>query len=66
MPSHFTDALATLDGDLDAVARRWAATDELILSRWQSEDAALVLRDVSALARRTRDRGRELWYWWSL
>jgi hypothetical protein len=53
-------------GEVDTAARRWVATEEMALDEWPVEDVAYVLREVSALARRAREEGRDLWYWWSL
>ena len=65
LPHDFRDALADLD-DVGSAARRWVATEELQLDEWQFEDGEHVLREVSTLARRAREDGRDLWYWWSL
>jgi hypothetical protein len=65
VPSAVRDALAHA-GDLGAVAERWAATEELRLSNWRSEDALELLRELSLLAREARTDDRGLWYWWSL
>ena len=65
LPEEMRDALATT-GDVDAVAERWAGTEELSLDGWEVSDAAEVLRDVATLARRARADGRAVLYWWSL
>lgn len=65
LPRGFRDALAGLV-DVGSPARRWVATEELRMDQWQVEDGELVLREISALARRAREEQRELWYWWSL
>jgi hypothetical protein len=64
IPSEVRDALAAADDDLDQVATRWAATDEL--RDWPPDDVRRVLRELSLLAREARSSGRQLWYWWSL
>lgn len=65
IPTKLRDALAG-DVDLDAVAARWAATEELSLDGWRKEDALEVLRGLGELARAAALDGREVWYWWSL
>jgi 8-oxo-dGTP pyrophosphatase MutT (NUDIX family) len=65
LPRTFRDVLAGL-ADVGPAARRWVATEELQLDEWQLEDGELVLREVSALARRALEEQRDLWYWWSL
>jgi hypothetical protein len=51
--------------DLDSVARRWAATDEL--ADWVPPDNVVeVVRELADLARRAHADGRRLWFWWSL
>ena len=63
VPASVCEALATA-GDLSAVANRWAATDELRMSRWQASDALLVLTELRRLV---ESRGPSpVWYWWSL
>jgi hypothetical protein len=63
VPTEIRDALATAD-DLDAVAERWAATDEL--EEWSPEDVRQVLREVRQLAEDARASDSQLWYWWAL
>jgi len=65
IPPKLRDAFAR-ETDLDTVAARWVATEELSLDAWRKEDAFEVLRDLSELARAATMEGRELWYWWSL
>jgi hypothetical protein len=65
IPAAFRDALARLDS-VHAVAGRWAATDELARDEWTTDDAAVVLRDLCALAQRAARDGRDLSYWWSV
>jgi hypothetical protein len=65
LPPELRDALAGLD-ELQTVTRRWAATDEFVLNGWRMDEVALVLDEVRALARRAREQGQDLWYWWSL
>jgi hypothetical protein len=66
LPAAFRDALARLDS-VHTVAERWAATDELTADQWTvDDDAAVVLRDLCAMAQRAKSDGRDLWYWWSL
>jgi hypothetical protein len=52
-------------GDMEAIAERWAATEELHRDGWQVSDALDVLTRLADLL---ADRpGRQtLWYWWSL
>ena len=65
IPIAFRDRL---DGarDLDSVAERWTATEELTLDGWDKGDALEVLRDLSDLAQSATSEERDLWYWWSL
>jgi hypothetical protein len=65
IPTELRDALAEAR-DINTVAARWAATDELSLDGWRTEDSLRVLRELSALARDAAADRRELWYWWSL
>lgn len=64
IPSVVRDALAGVE-DLDVVAARWAATDEL-QGGWPPDELRDVLRELSQLARDACSSGRQLWYWWSL
>jgi hypothetical protein len=63
VPPEIRDALATAN-ELDAIAERWAATDEL--EEWPPEDVRHVLLEVKQLARDARASDFQLWYWWSL
>lgn len=65
IPTEIRDALATLDDDLDGVAERWAATDEL-QDWWPQGDLRVLLVELSQLARDARSSDQQLWYWWSL
>ena len=65
LPDAYRDALASVE-DVDEIAAKWAATEELTLDRWQASDAAAVLRDVTVLARNASDGGDDLLFWWSL
>jgi hypothetical protein len=65
IPTVIRDALAT-GGDLDRVAERWTATDELRRDRWTVEETHEVLRNLSRLAADARASDRELWFYWSL
>ena len=65
VPTEFRDALADRE-DIETVAERWAATEELSLDGWRTEDSLDILRKLSALARDAAAERRELWYWWSL
>ena len=65
IPTELRDALAEAR-DINTLAASWAATDELSLDGWCTEDSLRVLRELSALAREAAADGRELWYWWSL
>ena len=63
LPTELRDALGTLE-TVDAVAERWAATEEL--ADWSTEvvrELVLELRDLAAGAKRD---GAELWLWTSL
>jgi hypothetical protein len=51
--------------DLDSVARRWGATDELA-DWWRPDDVLAVVRELADMARRAQADGRRLWFWWSL
>jgi len=50
--------------DLPGVAEKWAATEELRMSRWQSSDALDVLAQLTQLVQSRA--GKPVWYWWSL
>ncbi len=65
IPIAVRDALAETD-ELDSFAARWAATQELSLDGWRTQDSLEVLRELRQLAREAAADGRELWYWWSL
>lgn len=65
VPIEFRDALAEADA-LHDIAARWAATEELTLDGWRTQDSLQVLRDLSELAREAKADGRDVWYWWSL
>jgi hypothetical protein len=65
IPAELGNALAERQ-ELESVATRWSATEELTADGWRPEHAAQVLRDVADLAREAAAGGRELWYWWSL
>ena len=65
IPTGFRDALAEAK-DLDIVAERWAATEELSRDGWSAEESREILGELSALARNAAAESRELWYWWSL
>ena len=65
IPTEIRDALATLDDDLDGVAKRWAATDEL-QGWWPQGELSVLLGELSQLARDARSSDQQLWYWWSL
>jgi hypothetical protein len=64
IPTEIRDALATLE-DPDAVAARWATTDEL-QDWWPQDELRILLRELSQLARDARSSDEQLWYWWSL
>jgi hypothetical protein len=63
VPGELRDALAA-SADLDAVAVRWGATDEM--ADWQATDVRKVIGDLSLLARQAREADQQLWFWWSL
>jgi hypothetical protein len=65
IPTEIRDALATLDDDLDGVAKRWTATDEL-QGWWTQGELRVLLGELSQLARDARSSDQQLWYWWSL
>jgi hypothetical protein len=65
IPTVVRDGLAAAH-DLDSVAARWAATEELSLDRWRTQDSLEVLCELRELARDAAVHGRDLWYWWSL
>ena len=65
IPTELRDGLAGAD-DLDSVAAQWAATEELSLDGWRTQDSLDVLRELRELAREAAVDGRDLWYWWSL
>jgi histidyl-tRNA synthetase len=50
--------------DIDAIAARWAATDEL--ADWEPGEVREVVQLLARLARQAEDQGRLLWFWWSL
>jgi hypothetical protein len=63
VPDEVRDALASAD-DLDAVADRWAATDEM--DDWQGSDVRDVVRDLAVMAQQARQTDQQIWFWWSL
>jgi hypothetical protein len=63
VPDEVRNALASAD-DLDAIADRWAATEEMV--DWEPADVREVVRDLSRLARIARDADHHIWFWWSL
>lgn len=65
IPTAFRDTLASAP-DLDSVAERWTATEELALDGWERGDALDLLRDLSELAQSATRDERDLWFWWSL
>jgi hypothetical protein len=65
LPDAYRDALASTQ-DVDEIAAKWAATEELTLDRWETSVAAAVLRDATVLARNAREGGEALLFWWSL
>src|SRR5215212_2348569 len=65
IPTGLRDALAEAK-DIEIVAERWAATEELSGDRWSAEESREILGELSALARDAAAESRELWYWWSL
>ena len=62
VPDAIRDALADTD-DLDAVAVRWAQTDEV--AAW-ADYVPEFLAGARDLARAARVDGRSLWIWWTL
>ncbi len=50
--------------DIDAIATRWAATDEL--AEWEPDDVREVVQLLVRLATQAEDQGRRLWFWWSV
>jgi hypothetical protein len=50
--------------NLQSVAERWVATEELRLDGWGVSDGVSVLTGLSQLLGRRQD-GEQLWYWWS-
>ena len=64
MPATVCDALAR-SSDLEHVAGRWAATDELRLAGWETADALGVLGQLTQLAGEL-EPSQTIWYWWSL
>ena len=65
IPIGLRDALAEAK-DIEIVAERWAATEELSGDGWSAEESREILGELSALARDAAAESRELWYWWSL
>lgn len=61
VPTSVREALASAT-DLNAVADRWGATEEL--QDWSS--VAEIVEELHDLARRAQREGKELWVWWSL
>ena len=62
IPDDVRDRLA--DVDVDAIAERWWATDEM--RDWDPADVRDVVEKLAALAREARTTRRGLWFWWSL
>jgi len=65
IPGAMRDALARLD-DVGRVSTAWVHTEELAADGWRPDEAAVVLREVGALAREACAAGRSLFYWWSI
>jgi hypothetical protein len=59
------DPLATLT-DVNGVAARWAATEELQADGWTDEIADEVVSDLVRLAQQARQENKNIWVWWSL
>jgi hypothetical protein len=57
-------AALAADAELDTVAARWAATDEL--ADWDPGDVRDVVHELARLARHAQGKGQRLWFWWSV
>ena len=62
VPAAVCDALVA--ADQPGVAEKWAATEELRLSGWQTSDALDVLTELTRLVQSRA--GKRVWYWWSV
>jgi hypothetical protein len=63
VPASLRDALASA-ADAKAIAARWRETEEM--RGWSSAETREVVEALISLARRSRDEGTQLWFWWSL
>lgn len=67
IPPELMSAVAEFDeARTEAVATKWAATDEFKLDRWQFEDVEEYLQSLVSHARKARDAGKSLLLWTSL
>ena len=61
VPPGIREALVT--ADLEIVAERWGATDEL--ANWPAPGVRERVSDLRELAAQATAEGRDLWVWWS-
>ena len=64
VPATVCEGLAR-NSDLEYVADRWVATEELRLARWEAHDALGVREQLAELVG-AREPNQTIWYWWSL
>lgn len=64
VPESLVNDLARLPADrIEAVAAEWASTEEARLDRWQTEDAATFLKELSAFAASATAQNQGLLLW---
>lgn len=67
LPAALVEGLAeTADVEIERVARRWAATEELQIDGFSDSDTLNVLRSLVRLANIAKFEGKQVYLWWSL
>jgi hypothetical protein len=64
VPAEIRDGLA--NADVERVAARWAATEEIQASGWQADNVRDTVAELRSLAGQARSEGKHLWVWWSV
>jgi hypothetical protein len=64
VPAALVEDLAALgEEQMEAVARQWANTEEAKLDRWDAQDVASFLRELSAFTGSALAQGRDVLIW---
>lgn len=67
LPATVTHALARLEGDnVQEVATKWAATEEMQTDRWSAIDVAHLVKQLQQHANKAKTAGATLFLWVSL